>query len=550
MTDGTRLHRLRTTLDSLPDRFPRLGSRVAIDSRSLAAFRVLAATIVLVDLLLRARNFHFFYTDRGAVPVELATALAPGRFSLYFASGHPVWTGALFLCTAVAALALLVGWRTRAAAIATFLLVVSLDHRNTLATSYADILFRHLLFFSLFVPLSERWSVDAHRRDREPRASVVSLATALVLLQVVLMYVATGELKLGSEAWTTGQALHVILSHDSITFLLGDVVGTLPAGLLNYAGLAWVYMMLASPLLLAVLGRARAAFALAFVGVHSLLGVTVRIGEFSPIAIAGLTLFLPAVFWADGERLAERAGLPIDGVRDRLRTAGERLNHALPAGSAPTALRTRLQSVERPSVARVRSTASTGWSVLLVLVLVIWGVDMVVAVAESSGHIGPAEARGPIDTAKTSFGVEQPNWSIFAPNPSETDEWLVVAVETADDRRLDLHNERRLSFRRPGERLDRQWDTYRERFYWEKLQYRAVGGAYRNYLCRGGAPNAEDVEHVSVYYVSELINTSRPATLDRPETRSRSVNLLYSGTCGGGPHEVVRPRRGVTGLWK
>ena len=524
----------------------RLVGRVGIDTRSLAGFRLLVGAILIVDILLRARKFDFFYTDAGAVPIDLAASVSPGTFSLYFLSGHPAWTATLFCLQAVVGFVLIVGWRTRTAAVLAFLLTVSLDHRNMLVTSYADTLLRHLLFFSPFLPLSERWSVDALRRDREPRASVVSFPAALILLQMVFMYLATGLLKTESELWRTGAALPVIISHDKLTFLLGDIIQSLPVPLLEYGGVAWMWMLVGSPLLFLLAGRLRAAFTLGFIGVHATLGVSVRIGEFSPVAIAGLTLFLPAIFWADARRIAGVLGLPHDRWRRRLRRCGARLDRRLPDWSPTAGLRWR----ERLAAVPLSGRARTVGSVLVALCFLVWGADMVIGVAEATGHVDTVDALRPIEDTKESFGVEQPTWDIFASAPSITDGWFVVAVETADGRRLNLHNERRLSFRRPGERLDRQWDTYRERFYWDAVARPAVGAAYRNYLCRGGNPQAGNVAHVTVYQATERINGSRPETFDDPGARSLNVGLLYSGTCGGRDHEIVRPRRGTDRLWR
>jgi len=37
---------------------------VTIDTRSLAVFRAIMGVLIVVDILLRSRNFHRFYTER------------------------------------------------------------------------------------------------------------------------------------------------------------------------------------------------------------------------------------------------------------------------------------------------------------------------------------------------------------------------------------------------------------------------------------------------------------------------------------------------------
>ncbi|MFB6211314.1 MAG: hypothetical protein ABEI76_07240 [Halobacteriales archaeon] len=109
------------------------------------------------------------------MPVELAiTEALQGAFSLYYFSGEPACTGLLFVTQIVVGLCLLIGWRTRVMIVLSFFLAVSLDYRNVLVTSYADTLFRHLLFFGMFLPLGERWSIDARQRERPPRRTVAT----------------------------------------------------------------------------------------------------------------------------------------------------------------------------------------------------------------------------------------------------------------------------------------------------------------------------------------------------------------------------------------
>jgi len=526
-TDGS--ERIRSAVAPVRQAlWPRVRERIAIDTRSLAVFRVLAGLLLIVDVVLRSRNFQFFYTDQGAVPVGLAVAHAPdGAFSLYYLSGSPAWTGTLFALQAVAGVLLVFGWRTRTATVAAFVLAASLDYRNVFVTSYADTLFRVLLFYAMFLPLGERWSVDALRRERASRPRVVSLASGLILVQMVVMYLVTGFQKHQSDLWVTGEALPVVMAHDSITFLLGDVLVAAP-GLLQFGGLVWLYLLSVSFLFVVFVGRARDALAATFVGVHLALAVTVRIGQFSYVAIAGLVLFFQGAFWRDAGDWLRANGVPVDWYADRMGTAGRRVEHLLPRFPSP--------GTERVSVPIVRVV-----SVLAVLILVVTGANMVVGALATAGGIDDPEVRDPVDDAMERFGVEQPGWTIFAPNPSTTDEWFVVAVETTDGTRWDLHNERPLRVERPGKHLEQQWDTYRERFYWANLADRDVALAYHEYLCRGENPTLPDIAYVTVYEIEETIDPDRPATLDDPSRRLVEINRLFTGACGEREPVAVAP---------
>lgn len=137
---------------------PRYARRcVTIDPSSLAAFRAAAALLILADVALRSRNFHFYYTDDGVVPEALARAyVGEGAVSVFFLTSDPGVIAELFALHALFAVLLLVGYKTRLATASSFLFVISLDHHNPLVLSYADTLFRMLLFWALFLPLGER----------------------------------------------------------------------------------------------------------------------------------------------------------------------------------------------------------------------------------------------------------------------------------------------------------------------------------------------------------------------------------------------------------
>jgi hypothetical protein len=80
----------------------------------------------------------------------------------------------LFGIAAVAALAMLVGYRTRLAVFVVWVLVLSIQVRNPFLDSSADDLLRLLLFWAMFLPLGAYWSVDCLRggsRSHHQRAS-------------------------------------------------------------------------------------------------------------------------------------------------------------------------------------------------------------------------------------------------------------------------------------------------------------------------------------------------------------------------------------------
>jgi hypothetical protein len=181
-----------------------------VDLRSLALLRIGLGAAVLADLATRAFDLVELYTDRGVLPRDLLVALDGRGVYLsahYWASVHPVAQGVLFAITALCAVALLVGWRTRIATLACWYLVASIQIRQPLVYMGGDSILRLLLFWAMFLPLSSRFSLDDVQRRVRPRPDhFLSGATVALLFQICLIYWATGVRKQG-ELWWSGRAI-------------------------------------------------------------------------------------------------------------------------------------------------------------------------------------------------------------------------------------------------------------------------------------------------------------------------------------------------------
>ena len=67
----------------------------AVDLRSLAAFRIALASVLLYDLIDRARDLRAHYTDAGLLPADLLEQVAGSgiRFSLHYQLSSSDWVG-------------------------------------------------------------------------------------------------------------------------------------------------------------------------------------------------------------------------------------------------------------------------------------------------------------------------------------------------------------------------------------------------------------------------------------------------------------------------
>lgn len=452
--------------------------RVTIDRRSLAAFRIALGLVVLVDITRRVRDLRAFYTDSGVLPRSLLATLYPGygSASLHALSGSVAFQALLFALAAVAAVAMLVGYRTRLAVFLSLLLVVSVQLRNPLVLNSGDVLLRRLLFWGLFLPLGSRWGVDA---TGEGEAAVVGPATVGLLAQVVVVYATNAVVKLRADVWLRGDAVRYAFELDHFTILLGNALAGW-APLLTVADWLWLALLVISPLLVLSTGRLRAALVGAFVAVHAGMALTLQLGVFPLVSIASLLPLLPGGVWA---RVADLRGRVPD--IDAARTP---LSRRFPALSW---------------VGRVGATLCL--AVLLVTNAVGLGV-----VAAPSG---------------TPEQVTDRSWDMFAPSPPVTTWWYVAPANLSTGERVDAITGDRFDPTRPADVATRHPNERWRKFLADAHREPRLREPLARYLCgRWNRTHESRMLDVQLWHMAE------PTDLDGPESVQRTRMGQYR--CG------------------
>jgi hypothetical protein len=147
---------------------PKIEELFGIDVRSLALFRIVIALILMIDLILRSTDLTAHYTDFGVLPRSYFFEMFPSlrfQINLHALGGSVFFESLLFVVAFVFAFLLLIGYRSQLSAFLSWILLISLQDRNILVLSGADILLRIILFWSLFLPLGAAFSVDAKGKD-------------------------------------------------------------------------------------------------------------------------------------------------------------------------------------------------------------------------------------------------------------------------------------------------------------------------------------------------------------------------------------------------
>jgi hypothetical protein len=307
------------------------GALFGIDVRSLAAFRIGLALLLLCDLWFRCGSLGAFYTDAGVLPradQPVADVNAAWHVSLHLANGSWWWQAVLFALAAGFAFMLLVGWRTRLALVASWVLLLSLHARNGQVLQGGDILLRCLLFWAMFLPLGAVFSVDRARAAlhgggvaEPPRRRFVSVASAALLLQICFVYWFSAALKKDPDWHSDGTAVYYALSLEQLSTPFGQWLLNFPELLKVITQATMVqeaygpYLAFAPGLLLGAFSLrlaeratewSRLAAVILFVGFHLGLAATMELGPFPYICWVGWIPFLPALFWDGLERRRRR----------------------------------------------------------------------------------------------------------------------------------------------------------------------------------------------------------------------------------------------------
>lgn len=516
--------------------------RVSIDDRSLALFRIIMGILIIADVILRFRNLHFFYTDEGPVPAEFIVS-EYNLYSIFTVFTDPFSASVIFILQIILAMLLIVGFKTRTVMLLSALLVISVDVRNPFVTSYADVLFRFLLAWAVFLPLQNAWSVDAIQREAltQDWSIVNKVAGFFILFQMLAMYIVNGSFKFASyEEWMSGWAFHTILHYDRITWLLGSYVREAPEWFIQIGSIYWFVLMLIAPLLLVFLGRFRYLLAGALMVGHLNIALTTRVGAFSFVAIGGLCLFLPQKFWSDIAHLKNYYSL--DTIRDFAIQVGE----------------------EFPSFTVIpqNQTVNKSFIVVVLFCLLLVGFSMGVMTAYNSAYIVSPdededshsidiiyEGSSYINNSLSPLRLDQPEWNFYT-RSRVTDTHYVFAAETQSGEVIDLFNDTdEVSFDRAyGHDLQKQFRTYRYRFYYSSVErsdspHGSAASHLAEYHCENWSDNGDSLEYISMYQIVERWDKETIGDIDNYE--QVRIELIHAHSCSGETPKLISEPDGL-----
>lgn len=466
------------------------------DLRSLAALRVGAAFILLLDLIQRASDLEVFLTDYGTVPRALVIENLTSRFlvSFHLASGTWQIQALLLLVAAFFAVLLLIGYRTRLATVVSWMFLVSLIHRNPYVAQGGDMVLRLVLFWAIFLPWGARFSVDNMESRGETTSQsnhIFSAGTVAYSAQILVMYWFSVIAKSGREWWSEGSAVYYALTIDYLVTPIGDLVSRLPFFFLQLATWSVLGFEVIGPLLLFSPWRhaqVRTLGAFGFIALHCVFLSTMFIGMFPLVGIVSALFFLPGWFWDKLLTNVAKSRLPLKTYYDAGYRACSKVLRSGKELLPPPALHHRIALSPVVSV----------FVAFLLIYMLVWNLAILpgtgIKLSERFRALGNIT------------GLYQ-SWELFAPFPAKDDGWYVIPATLRNGRRVDLIRDgAEIDWQKPKS-IALTIKNNRWRKFLETLRrQRFLVPSYASYLCREWNrhhPANEEIISLDIVYMLE-----------------------------------------------
>jgi hypothetical protein len=187
-----------------------------VDPRRLAMLRIGYALLALWAYVPMLDELDWLLGDPGTFSVDSRLEhWSDARWNVY---ANPLWQvrdlaviQGIFTLGLVSLVCVGLGLGTRVTFPLAWVLLLSAANRNPVWADGSDAMLRVFGFYMLFMPLGRAWSLDAliFKRER-PRPSKWPLR--LFQIQVAILYVKTGTIKILEERWREGEAVWHALS--------------------------------------------------------------------------------------------------------------------------------------------------------------------------------------------------------------------------------------------------------------------------------------------------------------------------------------------------
>jgi len=425
----------------IPSMLTWLKERYALDIRALSLMRVLISLVLLGDLIIRATSLTAHYTGEGIVPFkEVETAFwRNGYFSLLQFSDEFWYAAALFLFAGFAYFCLLIGYRTKIFSFLAWIMLLSIQNRNHAILQCGDDELRLILFWGIFLPWGNFYSVDGKRHSwLKAETKYFDVPGIAYVFLIFTVYFFTGILKDSSE-WDSreGSAFYYALNLDQMVWPLGKMLLPYP-DLLKGIAITVKWMEVLIPFLLFIPFKNsffRMTVVICFTLFHIGISLTLFVGLFYLISIAALIgLLSPKAMDKIEAWFKLKPKLPLE---EKIFNASETIFENYYYG-----------------------VIKNCFVFFCMAICMIWNLSAIESLGLRASEKG------------FKFGAAlrlDQRWNMFAPNVTKDDGWLVPEGITPDKRSIDINREGKpADFSKPDNALqyikDDRWRKYQENY--------------------------------------------------------------------------------------
>ncbi len=261
--------------------------------------RIGIGLILLLDLCIRSLSIKAFFTDEGVLPISILKQYnwSAAYFSFHTISGELWWQIILFIINAICIVALMIGYRTRLFTFICWVFLTSLQNRNPFIVQGGDDLLRILLFWAIFLPWGERYSVQ---KKSNYSTSYFSIANVGYMILPCSIFFFSALLKTSPEWRTEGTAIYYALSLDQIRLPIGTFIYQFP-NLLTILTFIVFYIELLAPVFIIlpfVSNKIRIFGIICYIALFIGIASTLYVGLFYIIGIVSLIGMFPSS-WMD-----------------------------------------------------------------------------------------------------------------------------------------------------------------------------------------------------------------------------------------------------------
>lgn len=258
---------------------------------TLGLIRIVFGALMVAWTVSLKPDLDDLFGEHGVMPRQPSIAFQWGVFEIWTSDRALLIGWAVLL---VSAIALTVGWHSRLAALAVFVLVVSFAYRDPWVLNSGDALLHVEALILALSPCGAALSLDRRRstgtfwsaQNRAP------WAMRLLQIQLSLIYLSTVRAKMSGHAWPEGTAVSYALRLQDMLIVPTPHWITTNALLMNVA--TWGTLALELSLGILVWNKRLRPWVLAGgLVMHSMIMITIAVGFFAPAMFVLYLAFVP-----------------------------------------------------------------------------------------------------------------------------------------------------------------------------------------------------------------------------------------------------------------